>query len=360
MGRCLVALWTLAAGGTLALGGIQDTLADRDYTAWTDVGIVYGAGSEKAYYPSVIYDREGFRPHPRRDERGSEQHRPRYKMWYSDGDGTVKVTASNNGRDWSPAVVNTGLTNGHHVQTLYDERGFGNTGGPYYKIWYWDFGDLYSINAIRYAESQDGVAWTNDQAITQDPSKPLISPSGWNRGSYGPVDVLYNRRATNTGTSPSDHRYVMYYDGTDGSSEVTGLAYSVDGKRWAAVSPFPVLDKGPTGSWDADDAVYGTVLRDGKGYHFWYSGGGPNAGDPVHKGIGYAFSSDGISWTKASNNPIFHVTDPGAVHRSKRTYTPAVVRSGSDGLNLKMFYSARSAAGDYAIGLALLEQGMDD
>jgi len=27
---------------------------------------------------------------------------------------------------------------------------------------------LYSINAIAYAESGDGVNWTNDQAITQD------------------------------------------------------------------------------------------------------------------------------------------------------------------------------------------------
>jgi hypothetical protein len=48
--------------------------APPDYTAWTDQGIVYTATSGDAYYPSVIYDANGFGG-------GS----PLYKMWYSDG-----------------------------------------------------------------------------------------------------------------------------------------------------------------------------------------------------------------------------------------------------------------------------------
>jgi hypothetical protein len=103
------------------------------------------------------------------------------------------------------------------------------------------------------------------------------------------------------------------------------------------------------------NAIYGTILRDSTGFHFWYTGGSCQYDPlwcPVHEGIGYAFSLDGLTWTKAQD-PIFHITDEGALHRSQRTYTPAVVHDRKK--RYKMYYSAQSADGHFAIGLATLK-----
>ncbi len=345
--------------GRQAIGDKPFGLSPTHATAWRDLGIVYGAGPEKAYYPSVLYDRRGF----------GDRHGPKYKMWYSDGAGTVTVVTSSDDRSWSDPTVNEGLVRrAHHVQVVYDPNCFGATpcdsSEAKYKIWYWDMdAQLYSICAMATAKSIDGVYWTDETTLTQSETSPLVTGdcstgggTGWNRGSYGPIDVIYQPGAPNTGDDPWDYSYVMFYDGTNGDNEETGLAYSTDGKDWTAYVENPVLGKGPEGAWDDNDAAYGTVLWDANGFHFWYSGGGPASEGGVHAGIGYAFSLDGLTWTKAPN-PIFHITDEGASHRDERTYTPSVVDVGRG--KLKMYYSAKSADGDYAIGLAVLKHRRD-
>jgi len=340
--------------GRQAMGDRSFGLSPTDAMAWSDLGIVYGAGAEKAYYPSVLYDRHGF----------GDRHGLKYKMWYSDGDGAVTMVTSRNGRSWSNPIVNEGLGRAHHVQVVYDPNCFGVTpcesSGARYKIWYWDTdAQLYSICAVGTAESIDGVYWTDETTLTQSETSPLVTGdcsigggTGWNRGSYGPIDVIYQQGALNTGDDPWNYSYVMFYDGTNGSNEETGLAYSTDGKRWTAYVGNPVLRRGLlTDAWDNNDAAYGTVLSNNNGFHFWYSGGGPASGGYVHAGIGYAFSLDGLTWTKALN-PIFHINDEGASHRNERTYTPSVVDDGRG--RLKMYYSAKNADGDYSIGLAVL------
>ncbi len=357
-----VKTWLAVAALTAAAAVIQTpaTVAASvpDYTAWIDLGIVYTASSGDAYYPSVIYDVNGFGT-------GTAL----YKMWYSNGSGGVFVVTSSDGLSWGTPTSATALGgDAHHVQVVYDANAFGVTDGPKYKVWYWDNNaQLYSICAMATAKSVDGVTWTDDTTLGQSGS-PLVTGdcdtdggTGWNRGSYGPVDVIYQSGASDTGSDPWSYSYIMYYDGTDGSSEVTGLAYSADGLTWTAYSPLPVLDKSSGNAWDCDDAAYGTVYRDANGYHFWYSGGGGDngsgfcaAGDPIHEGIGYASSTDGETWTKDSNNPIFHIND-GVSYRDKRVYTPAVVDDGSG--FLKMYYSAQAAPGDpnpKTIGLAVL------
>lgn len=318
-----------------------------DYTAWHDVGIVYSAPSGSAYYPSVIFEASGF---------GSGA--PLFKMWYSDGNGNAFLTTSSNGDTWGPPTGLTGLDgHAHHVQVLYDAGCFGASPcGPStvkYKIWHWDISaDVYSISAIAYAESADGVSWANHQAVTQDSSNPLVTGAGtgWNRGTYGPVYLFYQAGAGNSGTDPWGYRYVMYYDATDGSFEFTGLAYSTDGLHWVAYSGNPVLQGEATAAWDCSDNAYGTVLRDAAGFHYWYSGAGGCQDHPLVEGIGYASSSDGEHWAKSVTNPIFHISQ-GVSYRNARVYTPAVVR---DGMGvLRMYYSALAQGDDVKrIGLA--------
>lgn len=102
-----------------------------------------------------------------------------------------------------------------------------------------------------------------------------------------------------------DYSYVMYFDGTDGSFEQIGLAYSADGLNWTQYGTDPVLPRGGgpwgnTDTWDSSYVYPATVIYANGKYHMWYSGGQTAS----HQGIGYAESDDGINWTKSTNNPI--------------------------------------------------------
>ncbi|MFW6117115.1 MAG: hypothetical protein ACOC6G_00845 [Thermoproteota archaeon] len=310
---------------------------EADPGTWVDQGIVYGEGEEKAYYPTVIYD-------------GSQ-----YLMLY---DEPASYATSPDGLTWTEGGTVSGLTNPSHMVMLYDEDGF--SGSYNYKLWYFDEGaDVENgVDSIRYAESNDGINWENDQAVFGGNMESygddkVDAPSR----TWGPGTVLYNEYATNTGDDPMDYSYVMYYDGYNGNSDDTEwdlsealfLAYSSDGINWNRYTTSPVL-KGSSGEWDDGGVGYPTVMERGDGsYIVWY-GGGPG----TNQGIGVATSPNGISWTKDPGNPIFHISD-GKDYRASRTYTPRVlVHKGK----LRMYYSAKSDTGDYAIGLATASRSL--
>lgn len=268
----------------------------------------------KSYYPTVIFDPQHF----------GDIYKdciPYYKMWYSSNAG-IAMAYSEDGFSWIQYGLVSGLTSAHHACVIYDADGFGQS-NVFYKIWYWDTTKLYSTDglSIRYAESIDGINWTNDQGVFGG-----TAAYGWQRGSYGPADVLYNAQSTNTPGDPLSHTYVMYYDGTTGAFEQVGLAYSTDGISWTRYSTDePVLKAGgwpnepwgSTVSWDSSYVGFGTIVQL-NGYHFFYSGGQL----AMHEGIGYAFSQDGITWEK--KGIIFHVTD-NVGWRNSRCYTPSVL-----------------------------------
>jgi hypothetical protein len=282
---------------------------------------VFGQGvynGPRAYYPTVSYSPAKF------DDHGDSAY---YKMWFGASGNRTGYAISDDGLNWITQTISLANINGYHAQVVYDAGGFGGS-GVYYKIWYWDPNLIYDIAAIRTADSVDGQLWINNQPLTHNVTMPLVTgvaSTGWQRGTYGPISLFYQAGASNTGPHPFDYSYVMYYDATDGGSEVTGLAYSADGVMWTRYGYGPVLGKGAGGAWDNDDAAYGSIVKDEAGtFHFWYSGGS----GPVHEGIGYAVSTDGINWTKNVDNPIFHISD-GVSWRDVRTYTPAVLYSAS-------------------------------
>src|SRR5512137_3019855 len=130
-------------------------------SAWVDgSGNPVFAPSRGAYYPSVLYDAAAFSGH------GAAYP---YKMWYTNRTPWgIGLAGSNDGVTWTLLTTGgTGLANPHHAVVAYDAGGFGGT--PYcYRIWYWAQSEnLYSIGAIHTARSADGIAWTDDQALTQ-------------------------------------------------------------------------------------------------------------------------------------------------------------------------------------------------
>jgi len=334
-------LWTLSTETSIRTRSLSEAEWNED-SANPIFG--EGVGGPKAYYPCVIYDEASFSGH------GSSAP---YKMWYGTSSNQTGLATSSDGITWTDQGVV--LSAGYHTTVKYDSAGFTgsgpNVGTMYYRAWYWNPSALYSVDAIGYAESANGELWTNVQTCKNGVVPIVLNISGrWNRGSYGPCDVLITPGASNTGT---DWVFSLYYDGTTGGDEAIGLGFSSDGITWTGYDPDndgvanPVLTGTfVIGDWDRDYVSRATILKTAGSYQMWYSGG-DNA---MNHGIGYAISPDGLHWTRA-DQPIFHKSD-GVAWRDNRTYCPSVLPL--DGGYVMWFTGKDSALGDYSIGRAVL------
>lgn len=118
-------------------------------------------------------------------------------------------------------------------------------------------------------------------------SQPVLvvgNPGEWDGGYIIPESVLF-----------TDGKYVMYYTGGDTWPEgmpMIGMATSPDGISWTKHNE-PVLRPGAEGDWDAAGVWGCSVLKTGDKWEMFYTGGN---GTTVS--IGYATSSDGITWHK--------------------------------------------------------------
>jgi hypothetical protein len=309
-----------------------------------------GTGGAKAYYPSVLYDPDAFSGHG-----GSAK----YKMWYGTSGSQTSLATSNDGIVWTDQGVV--MTDGYHATVEYFPTGFAgvnsgddpNDSTMNYRMWYWDPSHIYEVAAIGYTESPDGVNWYNDQPC-QNGAVPIVTGvnPNWNRGSYGPCDVLYNPDASNTGT---DWSYTMYYDGTTGGTESIGLGFSSDGITWTGFDPDGDSKANQVlsgtyvaGNWDYNYVSRATIIQkaDG-GYEIWYSGGDGT----MNQGIGYALSPDGKYWVRDDDNPLLY-KDDGVPWRRERTYCPMVVFDPVEGI-YKMWFAGKDASGNYSIGYAV-------
>ena len=334
------------------LGGANLTVAPTPTSCdWIEYNNnpVFGQGvaGPKVYYPKVIYDVNQFSGH------GDSNY---YKMWFQSSNG-IGYAYSNDGIIWAAGSnpLSALVAGASHPLVKYDSNGFGS--GVYYKMWYWSGNQTYNINDLRYAESIDGINWTNDQPLTQDGSLPLVTGNpgpDWNAGSYGPADIIYNP-AGSTSLDDSNlwnNKYVFYYMGTNGNNEYIGLAYSNNGIFWKRYGSNPVLSPGGASDWDNTSVGYCSVIYSYGTWRMWY-GGGPG----TNQGIGYATSADGIIWTKSPDNPIFSVSN-NVSWRNDRTYTPWVIYDSSsfsgqgDFYPYKMWFSGRSTDGKYSVGYA--------
>jgi predicted GH43/DUF377 family glycosyl hydrolase/uncharacterized membrane protein len=158
-------------------------------------------------------------------------------------------------------------------------------------------GDKCFKNKLDYG---DGECWLNT-----DPTK-------WIRYYYNPIlklgpgsswdDTMVARPSVvNNGTG-----YMMWYLGDSGSKWEIGLATSPDGETWTKYSGNPVLTVGSSSSWDDSFIAGPCVIYDGNIYKMWYHGRGTNFK------IGYATSNDGYNWQKYHNNPVLDLGPSGS------------------------------------------------
>ncbi len=139
--------------------------------------------------------------------------------------------------------------------------------------------------------------------------------------------------------------YHMWYEAASGTNNYSvGYATSPDGITWTKYAGNPVLQLDPSPSaFDGKAITSPRVHWDGQRFHMLYLG---QSTSNILR-MGYAYSSDGIHWTK---NPTF-VLDVGALG----TWDGAGVGPGAfmkEGAKWELWYDAVSSTGEWRTGYA--------
>jgi predicted GH43/DUF377 family glycosyl hydrolase len=310
-----------------------------------------------------------------------------YRMWYggvsAGGVWTIGYATSPDGLVWTrqnsgDAVLAVG-TSGY-----FDQYGVNMpcvvVDGATLRMFYTGYNN--TNYQVGYAYSSDGISWTKSNPSTN----PILA-----KGAGGTFDALHVKNPTalipdaalfglytlyvrqNSGNSlmaggytgfdvsgsgnPSVLKdgatYKMWYTGTDAeSSGRIGYATSSDGITWTKQnSGNPVLAYGAGGKFDDAQAAYGSVLKDGATYRMWYAG---DAGSGVWT-IGYATSSDGIVWTRQnSGNAVLGAGSGGYFDALGVSYPQVILDSGT----FRMWYGGKNASGTWQVGYATSSDGI--
>jgi hypothetical protein len=306
---------------------------------WTKGGVAFSGGGDLG----TDYDAGGIeRPMVIIDGTNS------YKMYYT-GKGAVGgspetrvlYASSSDGINWTPnhtapviPVGGSGAFDQYHTGFCWVIKD-----GSTYKMWYsgnnavdpdgpgWQIG---------YATSSDGTTWVKYGSTPVVP-KGAVS-TDWDYEGVGAPTLIKDGSI-----------YKMWYVGFNETQGTFGIGYaeSPDGISWTKynnpsnngnpnfANSDPVLTPGNPGSWDNYEAQMPSVIKDGAVYRMWYYG---IQSDGMPDRIGYAYSLNGISWTKYAGNPVM-MNGPASSYDEQGAWDPAVVR---DGNTYKMWYVGSS------------------
>jgi predicted GH43/DUF377 family glycosyl hydrolase len=198
-----------------------------------------------------------------------------------------------------------------------------------YRMWFsWRDND-----SIGLTESADGIKWSDPTVVLA----PAAS-SNW--------EQIVNRPYV----LKREDGYHLWYTGQTDLNSCLGYAKSADGIHWERSSDQPVLK--PEKDWEKTSVMCPSVLYDENSHRFrlWYSGGEQN--EPNE--IGYATSSDGIQWTRSSDQPIFKPNPDQAWESVRTTGCQVLLHQGWH----VMFYIGFDANAIARIGLARSRDGI--
>jgi len=192
-------------------------------------------------------------------------------------------------------------------------------GGTWYMFFIGDDNGQHT-NRIGYATSSDLNTWTPYGG------NPILSASGsgWDDQRVDAPFVI-----------EKDGTWYMFYTGQDADSPFTykiGVATSNgDFAAWTKHGSNPILTVGAGGQWDDGWIGLGSIIKCNDLYIMTYTGSDTAPTGPANEaGIlqcGLAFSTDLITWTKYSGNPIFGVGNNGGFDDEK-IYACTIVKFG--------------------------------
>ena len=208
-----------------------------------------------------------------------------------------------------------------------------------YMMWYVgrDINYKYSVGMAR---SPEGITWVRNgpnAVFGPNPSVPFETDNVW---------------VSSVIRTPSGFR--MYYGGYSGSLAKLGTATSPDGIIWTRAPENPILLPDAGSTWE-NQSVYGACVLElgANDFRMWYSG--QNTSNLTQ--IGYATSTDGITWTRHPENPVITVNTSSS-WENLAAYNPKVV---FDGFKFHMYYQGLtgSVSNPYgAIGYASSPDGI--
>lgn len=218
-----------------------------------------------------------------------------------------------------------------------------------YQMWYTGASSQTNQgSSIGYATSPigsgSGIFWTRYGSA---PVLPKGSGGEWDSQLVSAPVVLYNAAEPD-----ANKRWKMWYSGLSlysGGFNI-GLAYSPDGVHWTKYADNPVLrPDADVNAWDGTDTLAPWVIYKDNTYAMWYAGKGQRLQ------IGYATSSDGITWQKHAGNPVLGVGQTGT-WESAEIAAPSVIFRNNQ---YQMWYQGRSERTDRtAVGEAVSPDGV--
>ena len=197
------------------------------------------------------------------------------------------------------------------------------------------------VMTIKYAESSDGIAWSEPVVAFQ----ASADTSAWDYTHAETPAVIKNPDPL----APVNQKFILWYSGanktlaasenrpgadTDFPYYQIGLAYSADGKSFVRYTPG--LNNKPGLVFSANASLFGSglpgVFGDGlvadpeviyynNMFHMWFSSFAESVPSPVAPtgrlplafGIAHATSTDGINWSSTHDNPLSSLAKPGEV-----------------------------------------------
>ncbi len=305
-----------------------------------------------------------------------------YKMYYGGNDGSkvsVGLATSTNGYSWTRNSGNNCSSTGDGCVLPYGGASSWNINASYfpsvikdggtYKMW---FGGSDGTNVrIGYATSTDGANWTlyNGNNCSGTSGNGCI----FNIGTSGNWDAKF---VTAPSVIKDGSTYKMWYSGRDASNvDRIGYATSSDGITWTRNSGNNcstsgdgcIVGLGGANTWYATLVSGPRVIKDGALYHMVFNG--IKTGDD-HYRLGYATSTDGVTWTKYDNTSSAAcgysesydegcILDYGSANSWDDRYLvyPTFLK---DGPTMRIWYSGIRVGGNYRIGYATFTPGITD